>query len=479
MKKILYTLFVALLFAVGCDFENIDNKPEVAFYFGPVTSETTECSATVEVLAYMTVDGELYTDANIYLEYWKNGEAESAVAVTDSLSGDTQFIHIFTIEDLEPETMYMVKVVIDGGSEYGSKNELFTFTTKEKYIPTEEITCSASAMAQGLKATINLTNVAYLVDNEPQQISFVKLEYARTGSNAWTAIEAAGSSVKSGKISFSLPKSGDSYLEENTDYTYRVTITPGNSDFKALTTENFSFKTTSAQVTATIAKPQLSHSADGITIKVGSISVYRDGVATTEYKTNVYFRKQGSSVWAEYAPAANNSVLIPASELQEGTTYEAKVSIVAGSDSQVRESEVATITTPKNETPITPEPPTGGDTSSIAGVWHLTSWRGATPSFEVYMDITATGGITLYQRIDSLYWEVYQSTAAIANGVISGVYTDNVAWGASYNVAVAGDSMTWTATNDSADVSIYTRSTLPASMPTAPTRAAVSAERFL
>lgn len=477
MRKILYTIFVALLFAVGCDFENIDNKPEVAFYFGPVTSETTECSATVEVLAYMTVDGELYTDANIYLEYWKSGEAESAVTVANSLSGDTQFIHIFTIEELEPETMYMVKVVIDGGAKYGVKSELFTFATKEELVPVATISCNASAVAQGLKATINLTNVAYYVDGESQSLAYVKLEYARTGSDSWTVIEVVGSSVKSGKISFSLPKSGGDYLVENSDYTYRVTITPGNSDFEPLTTENFSFKTTSAQVTATIAKPQLSHNAEGITIKVGSISVYRDGVATTDYTTHVYFRAQGSSVWTEYAPAANNSVLIPAGELKDNTTYEAKVSIVAGD--QVRESEVATITTPKNETPITPEPPVGGDTASIAGVWHLTSWRDATPSFEVYMDITATGGVTLYQRIDSLYWDVFQSTAAISNGVISGVYTDNVAWGASYSVTAAGDTMTWIATNDSSDISVYTRSTLPTSMPTAPTRAATTSERFL
>ena len=216
MKKILYTIFVALLFAVGCEVENT-YTPDVAFCFGKVTTETTESTAAVMVTAYMTVDGELYSDANIYLEYWKRGDDANVAVATDSADGDSQFIHIFTIEDLESETMYMVKVVIDGGSEYGSKNEMFTFTTKEKYIPTEEITCSASAMAQGLKATINLTNVAYLVDSEPQQIAFVKLEYARTGSNAWTAIEAAGSSVKSGKISFSLPKSGDSYLEENTD----------------------------------------------------------------------------------------------------------------------------------------------------------------------------------------------------------------------------------------------------------------------
>lgn len=145
----------------------------------------------------------------------------------------------------------------------------------------------------------------------------------------------------------------------------------------------------------------------------------------------------------------------------------------------VCESAVAAITTPQSETPILPEPPTGGDTSAIEGVWHLTSWRGAEPSFDVYMDITATGGITLYQRIDSRYWDVYQSTASIENGVISGVYTDNVAWGTSYNLVVDGNTMTWTSIADAEDVSIYTRSTLPTNMPTAPTRATASSERFL
>lgn len=478
MKKILYTIFVALLFAVGCEVENT-YTPDVAFYFGKVTTETTESTAAVMVTAYMTVDEELYSDANVYLEYWKRGDDANVAVATDSADGDSQFIRLFTINDLEPDTQYMVNVVIDGGAEYGSKSELFTFATKQKHIPVESITCDASVAAKGLKATVNLSNVAYLVDDEAHQIAFLKLEYSRAGLDSWRAVEVAGSSIKSGKVSIDIPKSGDSYLAENSDYTYHVTITPSNSDFKAITTEDFSFKTTYAEVTASVAKPQLSYSTEGITIKVGAISVSLDGVATTDYTTHIYFRAQGTNLWEEYAPSANSGVLIPASVLKDNTTYEAKVSIVAGAQCQVRESQVATITTPKNETPITPEPPVGGDTASVAGVWHLTSWRGATPSFEVYMDITSTGGVTLYQRIDSLYWDVFQSTAAIANGVISGVYTDNVAWGASYNVLVAGDTMTWTATNDSSDVSIYTRSTLPASMPTAPTRTATTLERFL
>ncbi|MBO7282816.1 MAG: hypothetical protein J6U73_05400 [Alistipes sp.] len=475
MKRYLYTLFVALLFVAGCDIDNF-NKPDVAFYFGPVTTETTNCSATVEVMAYMTVDEELYNDANVYLEYWKRGEDSiSTTKVTDSIEGDTQFIRIFTINDLEPSTHYLARVVIDGGEAYGSKNEICTFITKQQ----EGIICDATVDAKGLVATVNLENVAYLVDDEPQQIAFLKLEYALAGANEWNVVEIAGSSIKNGKAIIAIPKSGDAYLEENSDYSYRVTITPTNSEYKAITTKNFSFTTTYAEITASISKPQLSYNDEGITIKAGNTAVYADGVALEEYTTSIFFRKQGDNLWEVYPLTDTNSVVVPADELKENTTYEAMVSIVAGEQSQVRESEIATITTPKNEIPVVPEPPTGGDTSTIAGVWHLTSWRGAEPSFDVYMDITATGGITLYQRIDSRYWDIYQSSTTIENYVISGVYTDNVAWGASYYLSIDSDTMTWTATNDTTDISIYTRSTLPSSMPTAPTRALTPSERFL
>ena len=475
MKRYLYTLFVALLFVAGCDIDNF-NKPDVAFYFGPVTTETTNCSATVEVMAYMTVDEELYNDANVYLEYWKRGEDSiSTTKVTDSIEGDTQFIRIFTINDLEPSTHYLARVVIDGGEAYGSQNEIFTFVTKAQV----GISCNATVDSKGLKATVNLENVAYLVDDEPQQIAFLKLEYALAGANEWNVVEIAGSSIKNGKAIIAIPKSGDAYLEENSDYSYRVTITPTNSEYKAITTKNFSFTTTYAEITASISKPQLSYNDEGITIKAGNTAVYADGVALEEYTTSIFFRKQGDNLWEVYPLTDTNSVVVPADELKENTTYEAMVSIVAGEQSQVRESEIATITTPKNEIPVVPEPPTGGDTSTIAGVWHLTSWRGAEPSFDVYMDITATGGITLYQRIDSRYWDIYQSSTTIENYVISGVYTDNVAWGASYYLSIDSDTMTWTATNDTTDISIYTRSTLPSSMPTAPTRALTPSERFL
>ena len=476
MKRYIYTLLCALLFAVGCN----DNSytPDVAFYFGKVTTTTTDSSAMVEILAYMTVDEKLYDKATYSLQYWKSGDEGNVTTVSDYVAGDDANKRIFTISDLEPDTLYLVYVVIDGGAQYGSKREIFSFNT-QRYIAPASITCDAKVEAKGIKATVNLTNVAYIADEASQQIASLKLEYSPENKDAWSAVEVAGSSIKSGKVSVNIPKSGSAYLQESSKYLYRVTITPASGDYEPLATDILSFETTYAQITADIAKPQLSYGDSGITIKVGSIKVYYDGVASEEYGATILFRAQGSSLWEEYAVAANQSVVIPVDQLKDNTTYEAKVSIVAGAQSQVRESATATITTPKRETPILPEPPIGDDTSAIAGVWHLTSWRGAEPSFDVYMDITATGGITLYQRIDSRYWDVYQSTAYVESGVISGVYTDSVAWSTSYSLSVAGDTMTWISTTDSQDISVYTRSTLPTNMPTASTRAALPSERFL
>jgi hypothetical protein len=53
-----------------------------------------------------------------------------------------------------------------------------------------------------------------------------------------------------------------------------------------------------------------------------------------------------------------------------------------------------------------------------------------------------------------------------------------VAWGTSYNVTVAESSMTWVDVSDAADISVYTRSELPESMPTTVTRSVIS-HRFL
>lgn len=107
---------------------------------------------------------------------------------------------------------------------------------------------------------------------------------------------------------------------------------------------------------------------------------------------------------------------------------------------------------------------TDADLSSIAGYWHLVSWGGDTTlDFDVYLSILSDGNVTLWQRgLASHSWKRYDSRATLVDGVISGKYNDNEVWANSYNVDISADSMTWTATGDAADVSVYERcSTLP------------------
>ncbi|MBR5206186.1 MAG: fimbrillin family protein [Alistipes sp.] len=101
---------------------------------------------------------------------------------------------------------------------------------------------------------------------------------------------------------------------------------------------------------------------------------------------------------------------------------------------------------------------------AIAGEWHLTEWCGMSNKefdFDIYLDIDASGSLTLWQRLTQHSWEKFTSTASIDNGVISGTYSDSTAWGSDYYISVSGDTMTWTNTADPTDVSIYTRADIP------------------
>ena len=87
--------------------------------------------------------------------------------------------------------------------------------------------------------------------------------------------------------------------------------------------------------------------------------------------------------------------------------------------------------------------------------------------------------MTLWQKIEHRAWECFFSSADIENGIISGVYSDGVMWGASYYVSVAENSMTWVDVNDATDISVYTRSELPEGLTEVVTRSVVSSVRFL
>lgn len=447
-----------------------ETKKFVEFYFGETTTDTTENSATITAEEpYMTIDGEKYDNARVYLEYIYHDELEAEdptpfrIYNYEAKDGNL----IFTIENLTAETKYVANIVVDGG-EYGTeKSDAFTFTT-QKHAPTTEVNYSVEVEAKGLMATVNLYDIAYLVDGATEQISIIKVEYSPASTQEWLSHEFYGSMIESGTMSVELPFEGKDYLKESSDYKLRVTLFPENSNYAPLRSDEHTFSTIAAEVSANIPMPKLSINAHTIDAKVENIEIFYDGVPSvyysSPYSTRYQFRYRmaGTEEWSLVGVGAKHGKMeatLVLWDYADDTTYEVQAMVIAGADGETLYSDVATIKTPAAPTP----PPFGGggDTSDIAGTWHLTQWRGAEPSFDVYLSITEDGIVTLWQRIESREWQRYYSIAEIENGVISGTYTDGVAWGASYNVTLGNETMTWINTADSGDISVYTRAELP------------------
>ncbi len=448
-----------------------ETKKDVAFYFGETTTETTENSATITAEeSYMTIDGEKYDEAKVYLEYIYHDElgAEDSTPfrIYNYEAKDSNLI--FTIENLTAETKYVANIVIDGG-EYGTeKSDAFTFTT-QKHTPVTEVNCSVEVEAKGLMATLNFSDVAYMTDGNAEDINVIKIEYARLESDEWVAKEFAGSEIANGKISKLIPFEGEEYLEESSDYKLRVTLFPENSDYAPLRSDEHTFSTIAAEVSANIPMPTLSINAHTIEAKVENIEIFYDSVPSVYYNSpystryQFRYREKGTAEWSVVEVGAKYGAInatLPLGNDCEGKSFEVQAIIYAGADAALFASDIAEVKIPIS-TPPTPPVGGGSDTSDIAGTWHLTQWRGAEPSFDVYLSITEDGIVTLWQRIESREWQRYYSTAVIENGVISGTYTDGVAWGASYNVTLGNETMTWVNTADSGDISVYTRAELP------------------
>lgn len=114
----------------------------------------------------------------------------------------------------------------------------------------------------------------------------------------------------------------------------------------------------------------------------------------------------------------------------------------------------------------------GGNNSktdlNITGDWRLSkietkaSIGGA--EVDVYLRFTSDKKFEMYQMIGTGRYRAYSGTWTLTGSVLSGTYSDGKKWGASYDVAVSGSTLTLTSKTSNPEKDTYTKSSIPASV---------------
>ena len=102
--------------------------------------------------------------------------------------------------------------------------------------------------------------------------------------------------------------------------------------------------------------------------------------------------------------------------------------------------------------------PTVDLASKVAGEWHCSVEE---YNSEVYVAFATDGTFDEYQRLGDSGYRHYAGSWNVKDGTLSGIYADGVEWGSSYTLSFDGDTMTLTATNDSAEAITYTKTAIP------------------
>lgn len=104
---------------------------------------------------------------------------------------------------------------------------------------------------------------------------------------------------------------------------------------------------------------------------------------------------------------------------------------------------------------------TPGEQVNVVGQWHLTSWCGSIPEFDVYIEFKKDGSFDMYQQTWTFTYEHFAGTYSVDNGVLSGVYSDGSSWVASYRSEVANSKLKLRNKLDLSEVSIYDGCKIP------------------
>lgn len=110
-----------------------------------------------------------------------------------------------------------------------------------------------------------------------------------------------------------------------------------------------------------------------------------------------------------------------------------------------------------------PDPdPTPEGKGSVVGEWHMISWSTLTAA-DIYISFNKSGSFELYQRLYTPEYVHLNGTYSYNEPALSGMYSDNVPWGNSYNVSFNSDGtqMTLTSTTSANDVSVFVKEKIP------------------
>ena len=95
----------------------------------------------------------------------------------------------------------------------------------------------------------------------------------------------------------------------------------------------------------------------------------------------------------------------------------------------------------------------------ICGEWQSTSFS---TDGEIYLSLTEDNKFELYQQIGEGRHRLYRGVYNFENDILTGKYTDGEDWAYSYQVVMADDTMTLTTLDESAQTSVFQRTTIPA-----------------
>ncbi len=94
----------------------------------------------------------------------------------------------------------------------------------------------------------------------------------------------------------------------------------------------------------------------------------------------------------------------------------------------------------------------------ICDQWHSTS---LSAEGEIYLSLTEDNKFELYQKIGDGRHRLYRGTYNFENDILTGKYNDGEDWAYSYQVVLADDTMTLTTLDESAQITVFERESIP------------------